>query len=83
MESDAYKTTYGDNAVWVPYKRNYKGQIAPRKTRRTCIYKNQLVTGNPCPICRDEYLVLHETNIKLLKQFISEHTGKVCIIVII
>lgn len=34
-------------------------------------------TGNPCPICRDEYLVLDYRNLDLLKQFISPHTGEV------
>lgn len=35
------------------------------------------MTGNPCPICRDEYLVLHEKNVDLLKQFISPFTGEI------
>lgn len=38
---------------------------------------DRIVTGNPCPICRDEYLVLHEKNVDLLKQFISPYTGEV------
>lgn len=33
-------------------------------------------TGNPCPICRDEYLVLDYRNVDLLKQFISPYSGK-------
>jgi small subunit ribosomal protein S18b len=37
----------------------------------------KISTGNPCPICRDEYLVLHHENVDLLKQFISPHTGEV------
>jgi len=32
-------------------------------------------TGNPCPICRDEYLVLDHRNIDLLKQFVSPFNG--------
>ena len=32
---------------------------------------------NPCPICRDEYLILHYTNLDLLKQFIRPQTGYV------
>jgi len=35
------------------------------------------VTGNPCPICRDEYLVLDYRNVDLLNQFISPHNGKI------
>lgn len=49
----------------------------PRKTRKTCIRGGQISTGNPCPICRDEYLVLSEENIELLKQFICPHTGSI------
>lgn len=36
-----------------------------------------IVTGNPCPICRDEYLVVDYKNTDLLKQFISPHTGEI------
>lgn len=77
LKSAAYKETYGEQAVWVPYRRNHKGLIPPRKTRLTCIRQGRISTGNPCPICRDEYLVLHEDNKELLKQFISGNTGKV------
>jgi small subunit ribosomal protein S18b len=77
INSSAYKTTYGEQPVWVPYRRNYKGLFPPKKTRKTCIRKGLISTGNPCPICRDEYLVLHEDNRDLLKQFISPHTGEV------
>lgn len=34
-------------------------------------------TGNPCPICRDEYLVLDYRNVDLLKQFISPFNGAI------
>jgi small subunit ribosomal protein S18b, mitochondrial len=77
LKSSAYATTYGDQPVWVPYRRNFKGPFAPSKTRKTCIRNNTISTGNPCPICRDEYLVLDHRNVELLKQFISEHTGDV------
>ncbi|GAB1603095.1 28S ribosomal protein S18b, mitochondrial-like isoform X1 [Argonauta hians] len=76
LESDAFKATYGDNLVWELYRRNYKGQYAP-PTRKKCIRAEYLATGNPCPICRDEYLVLHHTNIKLLQQFISPNSGEI------
>ncbi|XP_018318894.1 28S ribosomal protein S18b, mitochondrial [Agrilus planipennis] len=75
LASKAYQITYGNHPVWVPYRRNYKGSKPPRKTRKTCIRSGQIATGNPCPICRDEYLVLHEQNVDLLKQFICPHTG--------
>lgn len=75
--SNAYKQTYGDQAVWVLYRRNHKGGFAPRKTRKSCVRNGVISTGNPCPICRDEYLVLDHRNTKLLEQFISEYTGQV------
>ncbi|XP_011882556.1 PREDICTED: 28S ribosomal protein S18b, mitochondrial isoform X2 [Vollenhovia emeryi] len=77
MNSDAYKKTYGDDPVWTQYRRNHKGMFPPRKTRRTCIRGDQISTGNPCPICRDEYLVLDHRNVKLLEQFINKHNGSV------
>ncbi|KAG8332061.1 structural constituent of ribosome [Homalodisca vitripennis] len=77
LQSSAYKTTYGGDPVWKQYRRNHLGQIPPRKTRKRCIRQDMISTGNPCPICRDEYLVLHPKNIELLKQFISPHTGAI------
>lgn len=76
MNSNAYKQTYGDNPVWKLYKRNHKGQIPPKKTRRTCIRYGVISTGNPCPICRDEYLVLDYKNVQLLEQFINKYNGE-------
>ncbi|CAI9728889.1 Hypothetical predicted protein [Octopus vulgaris] len=60
LESDAYKETYGDKLVWELYRRNFKGQYPP-PTRKKCIRAEYIATGNPCPICRDEFLVLHHT----------------------
>lgn len=77
LKSLAFKKTYEGQPVWVLYRRNFKGGIPPRKTRKTCIRAGQIATGNPCPICRDEYLVLHEENVELLKQFICPHTGNI------
>ncbi|XP_050527160.1 28S ribosomal protein S18b, mitochondrial [Daktulosphaira vitifoliae] len=77
LKSDAYKTTYGDNPVWKEYRRNHKGSIPPNKTRKTCIRADKISTGNPCPICRDEYLVLDYRNVDLIKQFISTNSGQV------
>ncbi|XP_032677496.1 28S ribosomal protein S18b, mitochondrial [Odontomachus brunneus] len=76
MTSDAYKQTYGDNLVWKLYRRNHKGAIPPKKTRKTCIRAGQ-VCGNPCPICRDEYLRLDYRNVKLLEQFINSYNGDI------
>lgn len=77
LQSKAYQITYGDSLVWQPYRRNHKGGIPPEKTRKTCIRGGFITTGNPCPICRDDYLVLHPENVDLLKQFISPYTGQV------
>lgn len=77
LQSGAYQQTYGNNLVWEQYRRNHKGLFAPRKTRKTCIRQGLVSTGNPCPICRDEYLVLDHRNIELLQQFISPQTGQV------
>ncbi|XP_012256811.1 28S ribosomal protein S18b, mitochondrial [Athalia rosae] len=77
LASTAYKTTYGTDPVWKHYRRNHKGALPPKKTRQTCIRKGVITTGSPCPICRDEYLVLDHRNPELLKQFISEHNGEI------
>lgn len=79
LASEAYAQTYGERAVWEEYRRNHKGPFAPRRTRRTCVRKGLISTGNPCPICRDEYLLLDHRNLQLLQQFISPHTGEVSV----
>jgi len=77
LQSKAYSITYGTAKVWEPYRRNHKGAIPPEKTRKNCMISGKVATGNPCPICRDEYLVLDPMNTELLKQFISPYTGEV------
>ncbi|XP_014214318.1 28S ribosomal protein S18b, mitochondrial [Copidosoma floridanum] len=77
MKSDAYKETYGLEPIWKKYRRNYKGQFAPPKTRKTCVRQGFIATSNPCPICRDEYLVLDYRNTDLLYQFISPYNGEI------
>merc|ERR1712227_80972 len=74
MKSDAFKETYGDAKVWFPYRRNHKGGIPPKKTRKMCIRMGVMATGNPCPVCRDEYFVVHPKNVELLKHFIDPNT---------
>lgn len=76
MESKAYSEAYGDKPVWFYYRRNFKGQRAP-ETRKTCIRGGQISTGSPCPICRDEHLLVDYRNTKLLEQFLSPYTGEV------
>lgn len=77
LKSGAYKATYGDHKVWELYRRVHKGQLPKLLTRKTCIRSKVVITGSPCPICRDEYLILHHNNLELLKQFISPYTGEV------
>lgn len=77
LKSEAYQQTYLEDPVWKQYRRNHKGVYPPKQTRKTCIRQGKLATGNPCPICRDEYLVLDHRNIDLIKQFISSQNGKV------
>lgn len=77
MQSAAYQSTYGDKKVWQLYRRVHKGQFARRNNRRSCISHQVVTIGSPCPVCRDEYLVLDYRNLELLKQFISPHTGEV------
>jgi small subunit ribosomal protein S18b len=77
MESDAYKTVYNKEAVWKNYVRNRTNQRLPHYTRDFCAEEGLYIRGNPCPICRDEYLLLDYRNIKLLKQFVNDHTGEI------
>eukprot|EP00088_Acartia_fossae_P031768 TRINITY_DN3257_c0_g1_i4.p1 TRINITY_DN3257_c0_g1~~TRINITY_DN3257_c0_g1_i4.p1 ORF type:complete len:163 (-),score=19.37 TRINITY_DN3257_c0_g1_i4:53-508(-) len=78
IESNAYRTTYGDDPVWKHYRRNLMGygRRIP-KTRKTCIRNDRIVTASPCPICRDIYLVLDYRNVALLKQFMNDYDGTI------
>lgn len=76
LESEEYVEKYGSNPVWTGYRRNHKGGIPPQKTRKTCI-RGRKICGNPCPICRDQNIIIHHQNVKLLEQFISPYTGMV------
>ncbi|RUS71663.1 hypothetical protein EGW08_020569 [Elysia chlorotica] len=76
LDSQAFQDGYGDKPVWFHYRRNFKGQIPP-KTRKSCVRKGELTTASPCPVCRDEYLVLDAKNTKLLEQFISPFSGEI------
>ena len=77
MESDAYKQTYGNEPVWKNYIRNRTRHRLPHYTRDFCAEEGLYIRGNPCPVCRDEYLVLDYRNIKLLKQFLNPFTGEI------
>ncbi|GAV09597.1 hypothetical protein RvY_19103 [Ramazzottius varieornatus] len=77
LKSEAYKATYGNDPVWKQYRRQHKGLWPKKLTINTCIKHNYITTANPCPGCRDEYLVFDYRNTDLLKQFISPYTGDV------
>jgi len=79
LKSQAYYSTYGDEPVWTMYRRNHMGQyIFAPKPRDSCFTKeNRFLLNNPCPLCRDEYLVVHFRNTELLKQFLDRLTGDI------
>lgn len=78
MGSEAFKKTYQGKLIWKVYKRNHKAQFPSDNTRPNCINQEGfLSTSYPCPICRDEYLVLHPENVKLLEQFIDPYTQEI------
>ena len=61
--------------VWELYRRNFHKGRKSAPTRKTCIRQDKISTGNPCPICRDEYLLVDYQNLKLIEQFIDEYSG--------
>lgn len=78
LSSETFKLIYQDELIWKVHRRNHMGQYPSKNSRPSCINEEGLViTSYPCPICKDEYLVLHPENHLLLKQFISPYTGKV------
>ena len=80
MESKAYRDAYGKYLVWEVFRRNIPTNYFDvwSNTRISCVGEDGFIKyGQACPICRDEYLVLHYKNVKLLKQFINPWTGLV------
>merc|ERR1712226_1812160 len=75
MESVAFRNAYGELPVWAKYRRNHPRAYAPQ-TRETCIRQGRVTTASPCPICRDEYLVIDYRNVALLKHFVDPYTGQ-------
>lgn len=76
LNSEEYYEKYQEKKVWVGYVRNKKGFIQPQKTRKSCKRDDVIDTGSPCPLCRDDELLLTYKNIQLLTQFIDHLTGK-------
>jgi len=80
LKSQTYYSIYGDLPVWVNYRRNTRGchPDRPAKPSPSCFtQKNRYALNNPCPLCRDEYLVVDYRNPELLKQFIDRLTGQI------
>merc|ERR1719414_174403 len=78
LKSEAYAKTYEGLPVWHSslYRRNYRGSYNPIMTRPDCVIDGYLCS-NPCPICRDDHLLVHHENLELIKQFILPKTGAV------
>lgn len=75
FKSEAFSKAYGNKLIWEWYIRNFLGRYPKSYTRKECIIGELYATGNPCPICRDPYLVVNYKNVDLLKQFVSPHSG--------
>jgi len=78
LKSEAFALSYEGLPIWHPslYRRNFRGFSNPTETRPDCVIDGVLC-GNPCPICRDDHLVVHHENLELLKHFVEPKTGKV------
>ncbi|ETE70563.1 28S ribosomal protein S18b, mitochondrial, partial [Ophiophagus hannah] len=66
LESEEYITKYGNNPVWFGYRRNFKGQIPPQRTRKMCInvklleqficpHSNIILDPSHTGVCRNKY----------------------------
>lgn len=76
INSEAFKAAYGNTKhLWELYIRNFKGRLPKQHTRKECIINERYIIGNPCPICRDPYLVVNYRNVNLLQHFVSPYTG--------
>ncbi|EDO44265.1 predicted protein [Nematostella vectensis] len=67
--------------AWAGYRRNHKGQIPPKRTRLRCTtIDKQLLTQNPCPVCRirvEKNYEISSKDVSFLTQFMSPHTGEI------
>lgn len=76
FESNEYKERYGERLVWADFKRNHKGSRQKQLTRHACFFRGKMC-GNPCPLCRDDNILLNFRNFTLLHHFIDPHSGMV------
>jgi len=67
--------------IWTSYRRNFKGQKPPQRTRHKCIRaEGKVVSGNPCPLCKlkiDRNRDINYKDVHILKQFICQHTDQI------
>ncbi|XP_033929483.1 small ribosomal subunit protein mS40 isoform X2 [Melopsittacus undulatus] len=75
LESEEYRSTYGDQPVWFGYRRNHKGSIPPQRTRKACLNVKLLDQF----ICPHSGVIFHPTHTgvcmkqhKLLSQAIAQ-----------
>lgn len=76
FSSDEYKERYGNRLIWTDFKRNHKGSRQKQRTRIACLFNGKMC-GNPCPLCRDDNILLNFRNLTLLNHFIDPHNGMV------
>nr|XP_002129978.1 28S ribosomal protein S18b, mitochondrial-like [Ciona intestinalis]XP_026693609.1 28S ribosomal protein S18b, mitochondrial-like [Ciona intestinalis] len=76
LETADFRTLYGERLIWENYVRNFKGGVQPQQTRSNCFRKGEMSTGSPCPLCRDEKIMVTYNNLPLLHHFIDKQTGQ-------
>uniref|UniRef100_A0A0X3Q1Q1 Small ribosomal subunit protein mS40 n=1 Tax=Schistocephalus solidus TaxID=70667 RepID=A0A0X3Q1Q1_SCHSO len=77
VKSAEFTKLYRGKPVWFYHRRNFKGHFPPKRPRKSCTHGGLLITSNPCPICRDEYLVLDYQNVYLLKHFLHPQSAEI------
>lgn len=78
MKSEAFAKNYQGFLIWQAYRRNHKLWKPAKNARPDCVNQDGFIsTSYPCPICRDEYLVVHPENAELIKQFVDPTTDKI------
>ena len=70
----AYQEAYGDEPVWAPYRRNFKGQFPP-ETRKKCIVGILLKLA----ICTAQIGYLYCSNwLFILHKLVIIYTSQIC-----
>merc|ERR1719427_2455344 len=69
-----FEDRYKGNLLWWDYFRPHKGRIQKQRTRKSCIRHGKISTASPCPLCRDENLLISYKNVPLFNHFIDPYT---------